>query len=42
MSREIYLEGTPLDEALTKWLSRFDSEESGRPLPGVIKNSGRL
>ena len=36
MSREIYLEGTPLDEALTKWLSRFDSEESGRPLPGEI------
>jgi putative molybdopterin biosynthesis protein len=36
MSREIYLEGTPLDEALAKWLSRFDSEESGRPLPGEI------
>ena len=36
MSREIYLEGTPLHEALTKWLSRFDSEESGRPLPGEI------
>src|SRR4030066_2132683 len=36
MSREIYLEGTPLHEALTKWLSRFDSEESGRPLPREI------
>lgn len=36
MSREIYLEGTPLYEALTKWLSRFDSEESGRPLPREI------
>ena len=36
MSREIYLEGTPLHEALTKWLTRFDSEESGRPLPGEI------
>ncbi len=36
MSREIYLEGTPLHEALTKWLSRFDSEESGRPLSGEI------
>lgn len=36
MSREIYLEGTPLHEALTKWLSRFDSEESGRPFPGEI------
>src|SRR4030043_2095054 len=36
MSREIYLEGTPLHEALTKWLSRFASEESGRPLPGEI------
>src|SRR4030043_2265073 len=36
MAREIYLEGTPLHEALTKWLSRFASEESGRPLPGEI------
>jgi putative molybdopterin biosynthesis protein len=36
MSSEIYLEGTPLHEALTKWLSRFDSEESGRPLSGEI------
>src|SRR3989304_3968933 len=36
MSREIYLEGTPLHEALTKWLSRFDFEESGRPLSGEI------
>ena len=36
MSREIYLEGTPLHEVLTKWLSRFDFEESGRPLSGEI------
>jgi hypothetical protein len=46
MSREIYLEGTPLHEALTKWLIRFDSEVSGKPLPDEIihvKNSlGRI
>jgi putative molybdopterin biosynthesis protein len=36
MSREIYLEGTPLHEALTKWLTRFDSEVSGKPLPDEI------
>lgn len=36
MSREIYLEGTPLHEALTKWLTRFDSEVSGKPLPNEI------
>jgi putative molybdopterin biosynthesis protein len=36
MSREIYLEGTPLHEALTKWLTRFDSEVSGKPLANEI------
>jgi putative molybdopterin biosynthesis protein len=34
MSRDIYLEGTPLDEALTKWLGKLESEEVGRPLSG--------
>ncbi|MGQ9570093.1 MAG: molybdopterin biosynthesis protein [Thermodesulfovibrionales bacterium] len=36
MSREIYLEGTPLDEALTRWLLRFDSEICRKPLPGEL------
>lgn len=38
MSREIYLEGTPLDEALTRWLRKLDYEGFGRPLPGEIIN----
>ncbi|MGB9715954.1 MAG: molybdopterin biosynthesis protein [Thermodesulfovibrionales bacterium] len=36
MSREIYLEGTPLDEALKKWLTRFDSDVSECPLSGEL------
>ncbi len=34
MSRDIYLESTPLHEALTKWLKRLDSEGVLEPLPG--------
>ncbi len=34
MSREIYLEGTPLEEALEKWLRKLDSEKAVRPLSG--------
>jgi putative molybdopterin biosynthesis protein len=34
MSRDIYLESTPLHEALTKWLKRLDSEGVLKPLPG--------
>ncbi|MEW6162089.1 MAG: molybdopterin biosynthesis protein [Nitrospirota bacterium] len=34
MSRKIYLEGTPLNEALTKWFRKLDSEGVGRPLSG--------
>jgi putative molybdopterin biosynthesis protein len=36
MFREIYLEGTPLAEALGKWLSKIESEGSGRPLSSEI------
>ncbi len=46
MSREIYLEGTPLDEALEKWLKKISSEEVGQPLSGEtvqVKDSlGRI
>src|SRR4030043_688753 len=46
MAREIYLEGTPLDEALEKWLGKIESEGTGRPLSGEtvqVKNSlGRI
>ena len=46
MSREIYLEGTPLDQALGKWLNKIESEGSGRPLSGEtvpVKDSlGRI
>jgi len=46
MSREIYLEGTPLDEALSKWLRKLESEGVGRPLSGEtiqVKDSlGRI
>jgi putative molybdopterin biosynthesis protein len=34
MSREIYLEGTPLNEAMAKWVQKIDAEEGGRPLSG--------
>jgi putative molybdopterin biosynthesis protein len=34
MSREIYLEGTPLNEAMAKWVQKIDAEEVGRPLSG--------
>ena len=34
MSRNIYLEGTPLHEALIMWLKKINSEEIGRPLQG--------
>jgi putative molybdopterin biosynthesis protein len=46
MSRNIYLESTPLHEALTKWLKRLDSEGVLRPLPGervkVTDSLGRV
>jgi putative molybdopterin biosynthesis protein len=46
MSREIYLEGTPLDEALSEWLKKLESEGVGRPLSGEtiqVKDSlGRI
>ncbi|OGW52684.1 MAG: molybdopterin biosynthesis protein [Nitrospirae bacterium RBG_13_43_8] len=34
MSREVYLGGTPLSEALGKWLEKIESEGAGRPLSG--------
>jgi len=34
MSRNIYLESTPLDEALQAWLSRLVSEGVFKPLEG--------
>ena len=46
MSRDIYLESTPLHEALAKWLERLDSEGVLRPLPGervkVVDSLGRV
>jgi molybdopterin molybdotransferase/putative molybdopterin biosynthesis protein len=46
MSREVYLEGTPLAEALGKWLEKIESEGAGRPLSGEtirVKDSlGRI
>ena len=46
MSRDIYLENTPLHEALTKWLRKLDSEGIVRPLSGetirVIDSLGRI
>jgi putative molybdopterin biosynthesis protein len=46
MSREIYLEGTPLDEAQEKWLRKIASEGVGQPLSGEtvqVKDSlGRI
>lgn len=46
MSRDIYLEGLPLSEALTKWLDRLDSEGGLRPLAdekiAVIDSLGRV
>ncbi|MDH5768915.1 MAG: molybdopterin biosynthesis protein, partial [Nitrospirota bacterium] len=46
MSRDIYLESTPLHEALTKWLSKLDAEGIGKPLSGetirVIDSLGRV
>ena len=46
MSRDVYLENTPLQEALTKWLTRLDSEGILKPLSGetirVIDSLGRI
>jgi putative molybdopterin biosynthesis protein len=36
MSRDIYLESTPLHEALTKWLGRLETEGVLRPLSGEM------
>jgi putative molybdopterin biosynthesis protein len=46
MSREVYLKGTPLAEALGKWIEKIESEGAGRPLSGEtirVKDSlGRI
>ena len=46
MARNIYLESTPLHEALSKWLQRLDSGLVLRPLSGerikVIDSLGRV
>ena len=46
MSRGIYLESTPLHEAIAKWLIKLDSEGAMRPLSGetikVINSLGRV
>lgn len=46
MSRDIYLESIPLHEALTRWLSKLNTEGIGRPLSGetvrVIDSLGRV
>ncbi len=46
MSREIYLENTPLHEALTKWLKKLYYEGAAKPLSGetikVIDSLGRV
>src|SRR4030042_3068522 len=46
MSRDIYLEGLPLSEALAKWLDTLDSERCLRPLEDdkipVIDSLGRV
>ncbi len=34
MSRNIYLENTPLPEALSRWLTKLDSEGITKPFPG--------
>lgn len=42
MQREIYLESTPLREALSKWLGRLESEGILKPFPGentAVKDS---
>ncbi|MEW6002676.1 MAG: molybdopterin biosynthesis protein, partial [Nitrospirota bacterium] len=46
MSKDIYLESTPLNEALTKWLGRFETERFLKPLSGetikVVDSLGRV
>lgn len=46
MNRKIYLETTPLNEAIEKWLSRLESEGSLKPFSGevvkVIDSLGRI
>lgn len=46
MSRDIYLENTPLHEALTKWLKKLYYEGTAKPLSGetikVIDSLGRV
>jgi putative molybdopterin biosynthesis protein len=46
MSWGIYLENTPLDEALTRWVRRLDSEGVAKPISGetihVIDSLGRV
>ena len=46
MSRDIYLESTPLDEALRKWLEKLEFEGVSQPLSGetvrVIDSLGRV
>ena len=46
MSRSIYLENTPLQEALSRWLTRLEPESAVQPLPeetvSVIDALGRV
>src|SRR4030042_2577761 len=46
MSQGIYLESTPLHEAIAKWLTKLDSEGAMRPLSGetikVVNSLGRV
>ncbi len=46
MTRDVYLDSTPLGEALRKWIARYTSEGAARPLPAetvrVINSLGRV
>ncbi|HMK48804.1 MAG TPA: molybdopterin biosynthesis protein [Thermodesulfovibrionales bacterium] len=46
MSRTVYLENTPLQEAVSRWLSRLETENALGPLPGetigVVDALGRI
>ncbi|MBI5026163.1 MAG: molybdopterin biosynthesis protein [Nitrospirae bacterium] len=39
LKREIYLENTPLQEAIDKWLNKLNSEGKGKPLNAEIINA---
>ena len=46
MSRKIYLESTPLQEAVSRWLTRLEAERALKPLPeetvSVVDALGRI